>query len=224
MIFCASIRQARTVRSRVLRQAHARREQPRFVRRRPRVLQLLDGPCASDQDARRDCVSRLPSSGAVPEGGQGLTAISGRHSCLNGFRFRHRQHHADNIGAGRRNPPRSFLFNLKELFCACFARSNLYSAKEKLKIVSVRGGAAHFCPARPSRAKARRGMQFELFLKYTADEAQQKLRRVGASIRPRKIDGEIAIFSWFVIHIIYLLLYLVALPSPIFSIHFNRKV
>jgi hypothetical protein len=33
----------------------------------------------------------------------------------------------------------------------------LYSAKEKLKIVSVRGGAAHFCPATPEPHKARRG-------------------------------------------------------------------
>jgi hypothetical protein len=46
---------------------------------------------------------------------------------------------------------------MKELFCACFARSNLYSAKEKLEIVSVRGGAAHFCPATPEPRKARRG-------------------------------------------------------------------
>jgi len=33
----------------------------------------------------------------------------------------------------------------------------LYSAKEKLKIVSVRGGAAQFCPATPEPRKARRG-------------------------------------------------------------------
>ncbi len=32
-----------------------------------------------------------------------------------------------------------------------------YSAKEKLKIVSVRGGAAHFCPATPEPRSARRG-------------------------------------------------------------------
>ncbi|TAL48789.1 hypothetical protein EPN83_03280 [Patescibacteria group bacterium] len=43
-----------------------------------------------------------------------------------------------------------------------------YSAKEKLKIVSVRGGAAHFCSPHPSRAERGEGMQFELFLKYTA--------------------------------------------------------
>lgn len=46
----------------------------------------------------------------------------------------------------------SFLFNLKELFCACSACSNLYSAKEKLKIVSARGEGR---------------IPFELFLKYT---------------------------------------------------------
>ncbi len=50
-----------------------------------------------------------------------------------------------------------FFLSLKELFCGCFARSNLYSAKEKLKIVSVRGGAAHFCPAAPEPREARRG-------------------------------------------------------------------
>jgi hypothetical protein len=33
----------------------------------------------------------------------------------------------------------------------------LYSAKEKLKIVSARGGAAHFCPATPEPRFARRG-------------------------------------------------------------------
>jgi len=32
-----------------------------------------------------------------------------------------------------------------------------YSAKEKLEIVSVRGGAAHFCPATPEPRSARRG-------------------------------------------------------------------
>lgn len=51
----------------------------------------------------------------------------------------------------------SFLLNLKELFCACSTRSNLCSAKEKLKIVSVRGGAAHVCPATPEPRGARRG-------------------------------------------------------------------
>src|SRR3989344_7644311 len=49
------------------------------------------------------------------------------------------------------------LFLLKEQFCAFFARSNLYSAKEKLKIVSVRGGAAHFAPPHPTPAFPRGG-------------------------------------------------------------------
>lgn len=40
----------------------------------------------------------------------------------------------------------SFLLNLKELFFACFARSNLYSAKEKPEIVNVRGEAAQLHP------------------------------------------------------------------------------
>jgi len=58
---------------------------------------------------------------------------------------------------------------LKELFCARFARSNLYSAKEKLEIVSVRGEAAHFALPHPSRALRGEGrIPFELFLKYTA--------------------------------------------------------
>ncbi|OGF82318.1 hypothetical protein A3B18_03195 [Candidatus Giovannonibacteria bacterium RIFCSPLOWO2_01_FULL_46_13] len=48
---------------------------------------------------------------------------------------------------------RLFFFDLKELFCACSARSNLYSAKEKLKIVSVRGEGR---------------IPFELFLEYSA--------------------------------------------------------
>jgi hypothetical protein len=52
---------------------------------------------------------------------------------------------------------RLFFFDLKELFCACFARSNLYSAKEKLEIVNARGEAAHFCPATPEPRGARRG-------------------------------------------------------------------
>ncbi|OJI06762.1 hypothetical protein BK004_02205 [bacterium CG10_46_32] len=52
---------------------------------------------------------------------------------------------------------RLFFFDLKELFCACSAGSNLYSAKEKLKIVSARGGAAHFCPATPEPRSAWRG-------------------------------------------------------------------
>jgi len=47
--------------------------------------------------------------------------------------------------------------------------SRIYSAKEKLEIVSASGEAAHFCsPPHPSRALCGEGMQFELFLKYTA--------------------------------------------------------
>jgi len=44
-----------------------------------------------------------------------------------------------------------------------------FSAKEKLEIVSRRGEAAHFAPTHPSRAPRGEGMQFELFLKYTAN-------------------------------------------------------
>jgi len=44
-----------------------------------------------------------------------------------------------------------------------FAHARIYSAKEKLEIVSVRGGAAHFARfPHPSRAKRSEGMQFEL--------------------------------------------------------------
>jgi hypothetical protein len=58
----------------------------------------------------------------------------------------------------------------KNYFVRCFARSNLYSAKEKLEIVSVCGGATQFCPATPEpRALRGEEMQFELFLKYTAN-------------------------------------------------------
>src|SRR3990167_4380766 len=42
-----------------------------------------------------------------------------------------------------------FSFLSLKNYCAYFVCSNLYSAKEKLKIVSERGGAAHFCPATP---------------------------------------------------------------------------
>ena len=38
-----------------------------------------------------------------------------------------------------------------------------FAAKEKLEIVSARGGAAHFCSPHPSRAKRGERMQFELF-------------------------------------------------------------
>ena len=63
----------------------------------------------------------------------------------------------------------SFLFRFERTICACFARSNLYSAKEKLEIVSVRGGAAHFAPPHPSRAPRGEGrIPFEQFQEYTA--------------------------------------------------------
>ncbi|QQG42471.1 MAG: hypothetical protein HYW15_03110 [Candidatus Giovannonibacteria bacterium] len=63
----------------------------------------------------------------------------------------------------------AFLF-CEEQFCACFARSNLYSAKEKLEIVNVLGFAFHFArPPIPSPSKADEGrIPFELFLEYTA--------------------------------------------------------
>jgi len=83
---------------------------------------------------------------------------------------------------------------VKELFCACTARSNLYFAKEKLKIVSMRGGAAHFALPHPSRAprgegnpeaeQARYGVKipFELIQEYT----ERALRSMGVK-RIRRI-------------------------------------
>ena len=46
-----------------------------------------------------------------------------------------------------------------------------HSAKEKLKIVSVRGGAAYFAPSHPSRAPRGEGrIPFELFPKGTENK------------------------------------------------------
>ena len=39
--------------------------------------------------------------------------------------------------AGKKNLPASFVLNLKELLCACSVRSNLYFAKEPVKIDSI---------------------------------------------------------------------------------------
>jgi hypothetical protein len=58
----------------------------------------------------------------------------------------------------------------------------LYSAKEKLEIVSARGEAAPFAlPPHPSRAKRGEGMQFELFLKYTANVREDTWCLIGDS-------------------------------------------
>jgi len=52
----------------------------------------------------------------------------------------------------------------------------LHSAKEKLKIVSMCGGAAHFASPHPSRALRGEGrIPFELFLKYTASWEMRQL-------------------------------------------------
>lgn len=47
-----------------------------------------------------------------------------------------------------------FFLNLKEQFCACFARSNLYSAKEKLEIVNFHAGAVFARHIRTARSAA----------------------------------------------------------------------